>query len=154
MSKHDSPPAPALPLAGGCMCGAVRFAVTRPLLGALYCHCNRCQRRTGTAFSVTALAELGSFALTTGEDAVRRWNPGDGGWIKAFCGTCGSQVFTTSPDNGELIAVRMGAIDGDPGIRPAAHQFTDYAAVWEPLLDDGLPRFRERLAADAVPKTK
>jgi hypothetical protein len=44
-------------LTGSCMCGAVRFEVTAPLLGALYCHCRRCQHRTGTAFSVSNLTE-------------------------------------------------------------------------------------------------
>jgi hypothetical protein len=134
-----------VPIEGGCMCGAVRFAVDRPLLGALYCHCKRCQRRTGTAFSVTALTETGSFAVTAGDDAVRSWDPDDGGWIKFFCGRCGSQVWTSNPENPELVAVRMGALDGDPGLRPAAHQFTDYAAPWLALPDDGLPRFPERL---------
>ena len=144
---------PALPLQGGCMCGEVRFAVDRPLLGALYCHCKRCQRRTGTAFSVTALTERGSLRVTAGDGLIRTCDPRDGGWVKAFCGSCGSQLYTSNPDDPGLVAVRMGAIDGDPGIRPAAHQFTDYAAVWEPLPDDGLPRFPERLGADSIPET-
>jgi hypothetical protein len=35
----------------------------------------------------------------------------------------------------------MGALDEDPGIRPSAHQFVDYAAPWDRLPDDGLPVF-------------
>ena len=35
--------------------------------------------------------------------------------------------------------MRLGAIDGDPGIRPQYHQFTASAAVWDPLPEDGLP---------------
>ena len=35
-------------LTGRCNCGAVRFELTEPLLGASYCHCKRCQRRTGS----------------------------------------------------------------------------------------------------------
>jgi hypothetical protein len=31
------------PLTGQCMCGAVRFEIAEPLLGALYCHYKRCQ---------------------------------------------------------------------------------------------------------------
>jgi hypothetical protein len=138
-------------LTGGCMCEAVRFEVSSPLLGALYCHCKRCQRRTGTAFSVSALTKTGSFRLIRGDGDVCTWNPGDGGWVKAYCGSCGSQVYTSHPDNPELVAVRMGALDGDPGVRPSAHQFTRYAAVWEPIPDDGLPRFPERLSAEAAP---
>lgn len=134
------------PLTGQCMCGAVRFEIAEPLLGALYCHCKRCQRRTGGPFSVSALTHPGSFTLTLGEDAVATYDPGDGGWLKSYCGSCGSQLFTTNPEDAELIAVRMGAIDGDPGVRPGVHQFVDYAAPWAPIPDDGLPRFPERMS--------
>ena len=37
----------------------------------------------------------------------------------------------------------MGAFDEDPGIRPTWRAFTDYAAAWEPLPDDGLERYGE-----------
>jgi hypothetical protein len=84
---------------------------------------------------------------------VRAWDPGDGGWLKAFCSDCGSAVYTSSPDNPDLVGVRMGAIDDDPGVRPGAHQFTAYAAVWYPLPDDALPRFEERLPAQLRPQT-
>lgn len=136
---------PKLPLAGGCMCGGVRFEVSEPLLGALYCHCKRCQRRTGTGFSVTALAAPGSYRTVCGEDLIRSWDPGNGGWIKSFCGECGSQISTTNPEDSTMVAIRMGALDEDPGIRPSVHQFVPFAAPWAPVPDDGLPRFPERL---------
>jgi hypothetical protein len=149
--EASMPEQPELPLTGGCMCGRVRFEITSPLLGALYCHCKRCQRRTGSAFSVTALTLPGSFELTDGEEVVRAWRPPDDGWVKSFCTECGSHTHTSHPEQAELVSVRMGALDGDPGIRPSAHQFTDYAAPWEPLPDDGLPRFPERLPSGAAP---
>jgi hypothetical protein len=43
------------------------------------------------------------------------------------------------------VAIRLGCLDEDPGIRPQAHQFVAYASSLEPLPDDGLPRFPERL---------
>jgi hypothetical protein len=42
------------------------------------------------------------------------------------------------------MVVRMGTIDGDPGVRPGARQFVDFAASWEPIPDDGLPRHAGR----------
>ena len=36
--------------------------------------------------------------------------------------------------------MRLGSFDGDPGVRPGDRQFTDSAAVWERIPDDGLPR--------------
>ena len=41
--------------------------------------------------------------------------------------------------------MRVGALDQDPGVRPSVHQFVDYAAPWEPIPDDGLPRYPERM---------
>ena len=46
------------------------------------------------------------------------------------------------------MSVRMGAFDQDPGIRPSVHQFTAYAAAWEEIPDDGLPRRGESAQAD------
>jgi hypothetical protein len=134
------------PLTGGCGCGAVRFELTAPPVSAIYCHCTRCQRRTGTAAAVSARVEPGSVRILQGEDRLRRWTPGEG-LAKAFCAECGSAVFAEYRDGRGVAAVRMGAFDSDPGVRPSARQFTAYAAPWEPIPDDGLPRHPERMPA-------
>ena len=54
-------------------------------------------------------------------------------------------VANCSPENPDLLAVRMGALDQDPGVRPIGHQFVAYAAPWEDIPDDGLPRYDERM---------
>ena len=41
------------------------------------------------------------------------------------------------------LGIRMGAFDADPGIRPSVRQFVSDAAPWEPIPDDGLPRYPE-----------
>jgi len=135
---------PKLPITGRCLCEAVRFEVSEPFRTAHYCHCRRCQRRTGTAFSASAQAAPGSFRVTQGEELLRAFRPDDG-WHKFFCGECGGHVYSQSHEGSDLIGVRMGAIDGDPGIRPSSHQYVAYAASWQPLPDDGLPRYDERM---------
>jgi hypothetical protein len=132
-----------LPLTGGCGCGAVRYEITAPLVAAGYCHCTRCQRRTGTAASAQARVAPGSFQLVSGADAVRTWSP-EGGFEKAFCGVCGSGLFSRDPHDPSVISVRLGSVDGDPGIRPQVRTFVAYAVPWEPIPDDGLPRFPEQ----------
>ncbi len=127
-------------LNGGCNCGAVRFEVTAPLVVAHYCHCRRCQRRTGTAASINARAAPGALRVLTGEDRLRAWRPEDGR-EKWFCGDCGSALFSSKPVFADPIGIRMGAFDEDPGIRPSARFFTASASPWEPIPDDGLPRF-------------
>lgn len=121
----------------------MRFEVSEPLTSAAYCHCTRCQKRTGTAWQVSGRVVPGSVRVTAGEDRLRDWKP-PGGMAKTFCGDCGSHLFARDPETGEIAVVRFSAIDGDPGVRPSAHQFVAYAASWEEIPDDGLPRFDER----------
>ena len=139
---------PAFPLTGGCLCGAVRFEVDEPPISAGYCHCTRCRRRTGTAASVQARIVPGSLRVVSGEELVRAFEPEDG-FPKEFCSACGSALWSRNPDNPDALSVRMGAFDADPGVRPSYRQYVAYAAQWEPIPDDGLPRFPERRPPDA-----
>jgi hypothetical protein len=131
-------------LTGRCGCGAVRFETDKPPYVAVYCHCTRCQHRTGSGSQASARFKPGSVRVTEGERHVRAWAP-EGGFEKLFCGECGSALFTRDPALGEITGVRMGVIDGDPRIRPSAHQYVAYAAPWEELPDDGLDRYDERM---------
>jgi hypothetical protein len=133
---------PEFPLTGGCNCGAVRFEVTEPLPIASYCHCKRCQRRSGAAASASAHPAPGSFHIVAGEDQLTVWQPEVGG-AKWFCSVCGSHIYADNPSHPDSIGIRMGAFDGDPGVRPSVRQFVTYAAPWEPIPDDGLPRHPE-----------
>jgi hypothetical protein len=110
---------------------------------ASYCHCQRCQRRSGAAASANARPDRGAFRIVAGEERLRVWAPGSG-FEKFFCGDCGSAMFSRDPDDHEVVSIRLGTFDGDPGIRPGHHQFVAYAAPWEPIPDDGLPRYPER----------
>jgi hypothetical protein len=133
-------------LTGGCLCGRVRFELTEPPHGAGYCHCTRCQRRTGTAASASAGIDGTAFRIVSGEELVRTWRHPDGGFEKAFCSECGAHLFSRDPEDHSRMGVRMAAFDAEsipPDLRPAYRQFTAYAAAWEPIPDDGLPRFPE-----------
>src|SRR3954451_15509937 len=131
-----------LPLTGGCNCGAVRFEVSEPLVRAGYCHCRRCQRRTGGAASIQGFVTPGALRLLSGGDQLGVWQPEDG-YAKVFCSSCGSSLWSQTPD-GEIGAVRLGVFDGDPGIRPSYRQLLDFAAPFEPGPEDGLARFGGR----------
>ncbi len=134
---------PNLPLTGGCLCGAVRYELTEAPVVASYCHCTRCQRRTGTGASAQARIATGSLRIVRGEEHVESYEPEDG-FAKDFCSQCGSALWSRDPSDGTIATVRMGTFDEDPGIRPSYRQFVAYAAPWEPIPDDGLPRYDER----------
>jgi hypothetical protein len=84
------------PLSGSCGCGAIRFEISEPLVGAAYCHCRTCQKRTGTAVQASAKMHPGSLTVTEGRERLREWAPPNGGFVKSFCEVCGSPI----PDDG------------------------------------------------------
>ena len=132
---------PETPLHGSCGCGAISFEVRAPFELARYCHCHRCQKRTGTSSSANARVARDAVAILSGEDKIRSWAP-EGGAPKHYCADCGGHVFS-GPLDGENIVIRLGTIDGDPGIRPEYRQWVSSAASWEDIPDDGLPRYAE-----------
>jgi hypothetical protein len=139
----ETPRVPERSVTGGCLCGRVRFELSEPAAEAGYCHCTRCQRRTGGASSAQARIDGNTFRLVQGDDLVKAWRPPDGGFEKCFCVDCGAQLFSRNPHDPAQMSIRMAAFDGDPGVRPSWRAFVAYAADWEPIPDDGLERFPE-----------
>lgn len=140
------PPSPDRPLSGGCLCGAVRFLVTGPFRRAGYCHCERCRRHSGTAAGVQGRVARADFRLLAGAERLVVYRPASGAAVKTFCGTCGSSLFGGEWPEGDEVSIRLGALDGDPGIRPGYHTFVDSRAPWDEIRDD-LPRYPGPLPA-------
>lgn len=132
---------PQTPLSGGCGCGAVTFEVRAPFESSRYCHCHRCQHRTGASGGASARVPRAAVEFTGGAEQIRSWEP-EGGMPKAYCALCGSHLFSGSLAE-DFISIRLGAVEGDPGIRPEYHQWVSSAAVWEDIPADGLPRYPE-----------
>jgi hypothetical protein len=135
-------PSPDNPLHGSCLCGGVRFEVTAPFVWANHCHCSRCRKHSGTFGGTQGRVPREGFRLLSGEELISVYRPSDGR-VKAFCSVCGSSLFGNEWPEGDEIAIRFGALDGDPGMRPDFHVFVDSRAAWDELPDDGLPRHGE-----------
>jgi hypothetical protein len=74
-----------------------------------------------------------------GAERLRFWQP-EGGQAKWYCGDCGGHLYSR-PDAADHVFVRLGALDGDPEIRPGYRQWVSSAVSWETIPEDGLPRF-------------
>jgi hypothetical protein len=131
------------PIRGGCLCGGVRFELSAAPSEGGYCHCTRCQKRTGSAASAQARIDGRTFRLLAGQELIKAWRHPAGGFEKCFCGNCGSHLFSRDPSDPAQMSIRMSAFDIDPGVRLSWRAFTTYAASWEPIPDDGLERFPE-----------
>ena len=128
---------------GGWLCGAVRYAVRGLLRDVVLCHCVECKRANGSVGAYSA-AHQEDFHLLRG-DALR-WvdSPeSDHGARRAFCAECGSSLFWQGRDL-PRIGIAAGTLDGEPGLRAAAHIYTHQAVDWDEPPDDGLPRDPDR----------
>jgi hypothetical protein len=76
-------------LAGGCFCGAVRYAVDGEPYDRCLCHCENCRRTTGGAAVAWFSVKLPEFRITQG--APTAFNSTDTG-VRQFCGRCGAQL--------------------------------------------------------------
>lgn len=134
-------PSPQALLAGSCLCGGVRFEISVPFRRANYCHCSRCRKHSGSNASAQGRLPREGLRLLSGSELITAFHPPDGGMTKAFCRICGSALFGGTWPDGPEVSVRLGVLDGDPGLSPQYRSHVASAAAWDVACDDGLPRY-------------
>jgi len=122
---------------GSCLCGDVTWEAEGPFELMHHCHCGRCRKGHGTAFSTALMAPEAGFRSTSGRDRIVAFAPA-GAVARPFCGRCGSSVPPPASDGQVLL--HAGSLDEDPGVTPIARIFVGSNAPWYALFD-ALPRF-------------
>ncbi|UAK26295.1 GFA family protein [Sphingomonas nostoxanthinifaciens] len=126
-------------LAGGCLCGAVRFASDARPITVRHCWCRDCQHVSGGAGTINVFLPSDTVMV---EGAVRWFDSvADSGTplSRGFCATCGSPLFTQSHARRHLIGIRVGAFDDPAPHAPAMAIWTISAPDWA-TIDPELPR--------------
>ncbi|TIQ36308.1 MAG: GFA family protein [Mesorhizobium sp.] len=99
---------------GGCLCGKVRYRVTRdPRVH--YCHCDMCRRATGSAFAVLGWVPAASLTWLGGRPAYRRSSPIA---RRSFCRACGTPLTLCYDTARNEIALHVGTFDNPEGLEP------------------------------------
>jgi hypothetical protein len=130
---------PALPMTGGCSCGAIRYQIASfPQL--LYtCNCTNCQRASGSAFAVNMPVLARDFRILQGEP--KGWHhisPSGVAVISWHCGECGARLYGDRAGRAEIVNVRAGTLDDTKWLVPVLHLFTSSAQPWvSPAADAG-----------------
>ena len=132
----------AIPAAGGCQCGAIRYRINAQPLTLYCCHCRDCQRQSSSAFGLSLWVNSHEFELTRGE--LSTWSTrGDSGLEKhcTFCSRCGSRVYHVSADTPDVLSVKGGTLDVIDSLQPVGHIWTCRAHNWLDLQRQGKPCF-------------
>jgi hypothetical protein len=134
-------------IAGGCLCGAVRFAGDAEPQFQVKCYCTDCRRTSGAGHS--AMMGFAGGVITFSGEAREFRSRADSGnnTVRAFFPNCGSGVYSRTAGMPHLIFVRASALD-DPDI------FTPQMAVWAArapywdATDPAIPAFAEAPQGD------
>jgi hypothetical protein len=124
-----------------CLCGGVRIEISGKLGPVVYCHCSRCRKASGTAFGANADVRRKYWTLASGEDLLREFESSPG-VFRAFCGRCGSPIYSRRAANPDTVRVRLGILNDDPARRSLAHFWVGSKAPWFEITDD-LPQLAQ-----------
>ena len=124
---------------GGCLCGAIRYALSAEPAMQAVCHCRNCQKQAGSAFSIIIGVPE---AAVTFEGALSNYeDQGESGGAvtRQFCGTCGSPLFSRVAAAPGLVFVKAGTLDDPDGFQPQIHVWAKSKQSWVDL--GNLPQF-------------
>jgi hypothetical protein len=124
---------------GGCLCGAVRFAVSGDLIVGRICWCKVCQKlgaggpTVGAAFkwdAVTVTGELHDY-VSIADSGTKMHGK--------FCPVCGTPIFSQAESRPHLVFIRAGALDDPEIAAPSATVWTASAPSWA-CIDTNMPQ--------------
>lgn len=132
-------------ITGQCLCGQITVSVTEEVMNnadnIAACHCKNCCRAGGCVGSINVVAPENAVEIT-GEPSI--YEDGDTGsgtpLQRAFCGTCGSPIFTASPNTPGVQVIKLGLFDNIP--KPSAELYCKSRPCWEKPVD-GAKQFNE-----------
>lgn len=117
-------------VSGSCLCGKVTSTVQGPFQRFYQCYCDRCQKKTGSAFASLIFTSPDSIEWHSGQPLIKRFDlPNAVRFSNCFCSECGSQVPYLSRD-GSALVIPAGYLEGDPKITPQANIFCEEKPVW------------------------
>ena len=126
-------------LTGSCACGGVGYEIDGELVGPVgHCHCWQCRKHSGASFGTTCAVKSEELRFVRGENLLSSWESSPG-IHRFFAGCCGSPVFKRRDDFPQLVGLRLGGLDCDPGRRVETHIYVASRAPWVEL-EDSLPQ--------------
>jgi class 3 adenylate cyclase len=127
-------------IAGGCLCGRIRYEIDKPAIQSGFCHCRICQRFTGGPVGAWTAFPGGSLRFTQGQPRSFGSSPIA---ERAFCPDCGTSLTyrLLKPREQRHIVVFTASLDNPQDFAPTLHGGVESRMPWLEIHDD-LPRTR------------
>lgn len=123
---------------GSCLCGGAKFEVQGDFERFYLCHCQYCQKDTGSSHAANLFSQAARLIWHSGAEAVASFTLPGSRHSKSFCKSCGSALPSTQVAG--LLVVPAGCLDTNSSILPTAHIFSSSKASWDGKLGE-VPEF-------------
>ena len=133
------PPIPAPPHEGGCLCGAVRYALTARPKAINACHCTYCRQLTGAGAAIFLHMERAAITVNDGALARYRKTADSGREIDIVrCAACGTRLWHEPVSVAALSFVCTGPLDDVSWVVPTSHIWVASGAPTDTVTPDAL----------------
>ncbi len=119
---------------GSCLCKVVQFKIDGEFDSFFLCHCQYCQKDTGSAFAANLFSTSATVSWDKGQDCIRVFQLPATQHCKSFCSLCGAALPNSQMD-GKLLVVPAGSLNDPIDIQPTAHIFVSSRANWDKQLE-------------------
>jgi hypothetical protein len=124
-------------VAGGCLCGAVRYVVAAgEVRESGYCHCRTCQRQSGAPVVAWFAVPPERVRVMKGSPSVYRASDRAN---REFCAACGTYLFFREDDPAATLSVNTATLDEPALVPPNFHIWYESRIGWFETADR-LPR--------------
>ena len=129
-------------LSGGCLCGGVTYSTDSEPAIVGHCYCVDCRKSSGTSHCTHVAVPEAS--MTLNGDVTVYARPADSGNVvsRAFCGACGSAVYSTNSGLPGMMFIRASSLDDLDQVSPQMTVYASRAPRWA-MIDTTLPVFQE-----------
>jgi hypothetical protein len=133
-------------MSGGCLCGQVEYSANADPAFVGVCHCEHCQKQTGTAFAV--LVGIPKSAISIKGQIKTFHDKGDSGQTveRSFCPECGSPILFNAAVIPGLAFIYGGTLHDTSWLDPKVHVYCDSKERWT-FIPEGSQKFAKMAAS-------
>jgi hypothetical protein len=120
-------------IAGGCLCGKVRYSAEGEPVFVGVCHCADCQKFTGSAFGVVVAVRKPAFSLQGKVTTYSKTGDTGKSISRQFCPECGSSIADEADAMPGMVMIASGTLDDTSWVKPRSQIYCDSAQSWVKL---------------------
>jgi len=115
---------------GRCHCGRIGYEAEVDPEKVVICHCTDCQTSSGAPYRANVPAAADTFRLRGEPRTYVKTAASGNQMVLAFCGDCGSALYSAKPENPLSFNLRLGAVKERAQLVPKAQFWCRSAMPW------------------------